>query len=128
MKTIRSRGVRLSFPGLGDPEKVQVIAFGDASHANLPSGASQGARVSERQWTRTSIHVAVKETESGHQKSVGIRDVADCGYTAAVIVKEVFAFTHKPMVKCFTDSQSLVDHPQTSHVFQSSKTQDCVGK
>ena len=42
VKTIKSRVVRLSFPSLGDPDKIQVITFRDNSHTNLPSGASQG--------------------------------------------------------------------------------------
>ena len=36
-------------------------------------------------------------------------------------MKEVFALSREPMVKCFTDSQSLVDHLQTSHVIQDSR-------
>ena len=42
IKTMKSRDVQLKFPNLGDPDKIEVIAFSDASHANLPSGASQG--------------------------------------------------------------------------------------
>ena len=32
----------LIFPPLGDPRYVKIVVYQDASHANLPNGASQG--------------------------------------------------------------------------------------
>ena len=45
IKVIKACDLRLSFPGLGDPAKISVAVFSDASHASLPSGASQGAHI-----------------------------------------------------------------------------------
>ena len=45
VKTIKDCDLRLSFPGLGDPVKISVVTFCDASHASLPSGASQGGYI-----------------------------------------------------------------------------------
>ena len=50
-----------------------------------------------------------------------LADAADAGPLTAVMVKEVFALSKEPKVTCFTDSQSLIDHLQTSHVIQDSR-------
>ena len=54
-------------------------------------------------------------------ETMELADAADAGHLAAVIVKEVFGLVDEPPVKCYTDSQSLIDHLQTSHVIQDSR-------
>ena len=128
VKTMKSRDVRLSFPGLGDIAKIQVMAFSDASHANLPSGASQGGfivflsgggRVLPFMWQSKKLNRVTKSPLAS--ETMELADAADAGHLAAVIVKEVFALSNEPNVKCFTDSKSLIDHLQTSHVIQDSR-------
>jgi len=43
IKHLKSEKVRLMFPILGNPELMEIVVYADASHANLPNGASQGA-------------------------------------------------------------------------------------
>ena len=122
VKTIKSRDVRLSFPSLGDLEKIRVLAFSDASHANLPSGASQGGfivflsgggRVLPFMWQSKKLNRVTKSPLAS--ETMELADAADAGHLAAVIVKEVFALSNEPTVTCFTDSRSLIDHLQPSH-------------
>ena len=128
VKTIKSREVRLSFPGLGEPAKIQVMVFSDASHANLPSGASQGGyivflsgggRVLPFMWQSKKLNRVTKSPLAS--ETMELADAADAGHLAAVIVQEVFALSNEPRVQCFTDSKSLIDHLQTSHVIQDSR-------
>ena len=128
VKTIKSRDVRLSFPSLGDPDKIQVITFSDASHANLPSGASQGGfivflsgggRVLPFMWQSKKLNRVTKSPLAS--ETMELADAADAGHLTAVIVKEVFALSTEPAVKCYTDSKSLIEHLKTSHVIQDSR-------
>ena len=43
VKRLQGNHVQLVFPELGDIRKLKVITSAEASHANLPYGASQGA-------------------------------------------------------------------------------------
>ena len=45
VKKLQSSTLRLVYPDLGNPGYLKVIVYGDATHANLPSGASQGAQI-----------------------------------------------------------------------------------
>ena len=128
VKTIKSRDVRLFFPCLGDPKKIGVISFSDASHANLPSGASQGGfivflcgnnKVLPFMWQSKKLNRVTKSPLAS--ETMELADAADAGHLAAVIVKEDFGLVDEPPVKCYTDSQSLIDHLQTSHVIQDSR-------
>jgi hypothetical protein len=46
IRKIKSQPACIKFPDLGDPEQFEVLIYSDAAHANLPSGASQGACIS----------------------------------------------------------------------------------
>ena len=54
-------------------------------------------------------------------ETMELADAADAGHLAAVMIKEVFALNNEPKVRCLTDSKSLIDHLQTSHVIQDSR-------
>ena len=43
IKKLQSSTLRLVYPDLGNPEYLKVVVYGDATHASVPSGASQGA-------------------------------------------------------------------------------------
>ena len=42
VKKLKDNDVHLIFPNIGQPHKWKIRTYGDAAHANLPSGASQG--------------------------------------------------------------------------------------
>ena len=44
VKKLQSSTLRLVYTDLGNPEYLKLIVYGDATHASLPSGASQGAQ------------------------------------------------------------------------------------
>ena len=44
MKKLQSSTLRLVYTDLGNPEYLKLIVYGDATHASLHSGASQGAQ------------------------------------------------------------------------------------
>ena len=128
VKTMKSRDVRLSFPGLGDPKQISVISYSDASHANLPSGASQGGyivflcgrgRILPFMWQSKKLNRVTKSPLAS--ETMELADAADAGHLAAVILKEAFALSNEPPVKCLTDSRSLIEHLETSHVIQDSR-------
>ena len=54
-------------------------------------------------------------------ETMELADAADAGHLAAVMIKEVFSLNNEPKVRCLTDSKSLIDHLQTSHVIQDSR-------
>ena len=128
VKTMKSRDVQLKFPNLGNPDKIEVIVYSDASHANLPSGASQGGFIvflsgngkgCPFMWQSKKINRVTKSPLAS--ETMELADAADAGHLTAVMVKEVFALNKEPKVTCFTDSKSLIDHLQTSHVIQDSR-------
>ena len=45
VKKLQSPTLRLVYLDLGNPEYLKVIVYGDATHANLPTRASQGAQI-----------------------------------------------------------------------------------
>ena len=128
IKVIKSCDLRLSFPGLGDPTKISVAVFSDASHASLPSGASQGGyivflvgkqRAVPFMWQSKKLNRVTKSPLAA--ETMKHAEAADAGYLAGQMVQEVFAVRDAPKVKCFTDSRSLIDHLGTSHVIQDSR-------
>ena len=44
VKKLQSSTLRLVYTDLGNPEYLKLIVYGDATHASLPSGTSQGAQ------------------------------------------------------------------------------------
>ena len=128
IKAIKACDLRLTFPGLGDPASISVEVFSDASHASLPSGASQGAyivflignqRTVPFMWQSKKLNRVTKSPLAA--ETMALAEAADAGYLASQIVKEAFAVAETPEVKCFTDSRSLIDHLATSHVIQDSR-------
>ena len=46
VKKLKSKRVDLKFPNLGNPNKLKVISYSDATYASLADGSSQGAFIS----------------------------------------------------------------------------------
>ena len=120
------KGTRLSvcFPNLGDVNKLRVIAYSDAAHANLPSGASQGgaiiflagnSRVAPITWQSKKLDRVTKSPLGA--ETMALAEAADTSVLIVKMVEEICK-TSLPPVTCLTDSQSLVDHISTSHVIQ----------
>ena len=72
IQKLQMTSVKLFFPKMRDISQVKVLTFADASHASLPSGASQGGLIVFYRmcWQGRSYHVAIQEIGSGGKESV----------------------------------------------------------
>ena len=116
VKKLQMTKQKLVFPPLGDPKKIRVICFQDASHANLPNGASQGGfvifmsgggRVAPISWSSKKLK-RVTKSPLASEASI-LTDAADAAFLVAKMVQEVFGLAQVPAVTCKTDSRSLWD-------------------
>ena len=124
VKKIKSADVSIHFPNLGEVDKLSVVAYSDAAHANLPSGASQGGqviflagneKVAPITWQSKKLDRVTKSPLGA--ETMALAEAADSSVLIVKMVEEILKTTLPP-VKCYTDSQSLVDHMATSHVIQ----------
>ena len=124
---MKSDKSHLAFPALGDPKNLKVIAYSDATHASLPSGASQGAlivflngngRVAPIMWQSKKLERVTKSPLAS--ETMALAEGADAGCLIAAIVKEVFGIP-APKVMCITDNKSITSHLQTSHVIRDTR-------
>ena len=125
-KTIRKmkrNKVALTFPDLGNPEDVKVLCYGDATHASLPTGASQGAylvfivgnsRAALLSWSSKKLHRVTKSPLASETLSLG--EAADAGYLIASMWQEVFGLISLPEIQCVTDNKSLDEMLKTTNV------------
>lgn len=113
----------LLFPPLGDPRNIEVLVYQDASHANLPNGASQGGlivflsgngRVAPLMWSSKKLK-RVTKSPLASEASI-LTDAADAGFLASKMVQELFGLMYVPCVTSKTDSKSLWDHLNTTKV------------
>ena len=128
LKKMKANTVCLKFPALGCKNKLEIVAYSDASHANLPSGASQGAiivflagnnSVAPIMWQSKKQSRVTKSPLAS--ETLALADLADAGYLVANIVQEIFGIRNRPNVICRTDSRSLTQHLETSHVIADSR-------
>ena len=124
IKKLKDNKLKLVFPNIGQPKKWKVITYGDAAHANLPSGASQGGtlvflegngRVAPIIWQSKKLNRVTKSPFAS--ETMAGAETADAGVLIAAMVTELFRIP-TPTVECWTDSKSLIDHLNTSHVIQ----------
>ena len=120
---IKSFDSKLVLPNLGEPEQMEVIAYTDASHASLPSGASQGAcivfasgngRAAPIQWQSKKLPRVSKSPLAAETQMIA--ETADAGFFAATMLKEVFAMVSLPAVHVLTDSKSFMDHLNSTNI------------
>ena len=118
---VKKDQVRIAFPDLGNPKYWEVLVYSDATHASLPSGASQGAyivfvkggrRVSPVVWKSKKLDRVTKSPLAS--ETMALAEAADSGYYVAAMLQEIFGV--KCPVKCFTDNKSLKDHLETSNI------------
>lgn len=124
IQKLQMTSVKLFFPKLRDISQVKVLTFADASHASLPSGASQGGlivfiecagKVAPIMWQSKKLDRVVKSPFAA--ETLAQADVADAGVLVAKMLEEMTGRT-KVIVKSLTDSQSLIDNLESSRVVQ----------
>jgi hypothetical protein len=127
VKKLKNSTLRMVFPNLGNPSQIRVVAYADASHANLPSGGSQGGtlvllegngKVAPIIWMSKKLNRVTKSPFAA--ETMAQAEAADAGVLIAKMIEEVFK-SATIQVECRTDSKSLIDHLQTSHVIQDSR-------
>ena len=124
IKKLKATNVKLKYPNLGDMNKLEVVTYADAAHANLPSGASQGGmiiflagngKIAPITWHSKKLDRVAKSPLAA--ETMAQAEVADTGVLISKMVEELYKIP-MPLVKCHTDSKSLVDHLGTSHIIQ----------
>ena len=123
IRRVKSQKSSIMFPNLGEPDQLEVIVYSDASHASLPSGASQGAcmlfvagnnRVAPIHWQSKKLARVPKSSLAA--ETLMIAEAGDNGVFTATMIKEVFSLPDMPTVRILTDSQSFLDNLQSTHV------------
>ena len=118
VKKLKGENVKVLFIGLQDISDIKVVVYADASHANLPSGASQGGTIAflECQGQMAPVIWQSKKTSRVPKSPFAAETMmaaegADAGVLVARMAEEIFALTEGSLkVECRTDSKSLIDH------------------
>ena len=122
VRKLKSRSGTIMYPNLGDPKSWEILVYTDASHGNLPSGASQGGciifitgngNVAPFHWQSKKLPRVAKSSLAAETQSIA--ESGDMASFAAEMIKEVFAI-ESPPVKILTDSKSFIDHLATKNI------------
>ena len=125
IRKLKKDNMRMCFPGLGNQNNMKIVAYGDGSHASLPSGASQGAnvifltgngRAAPVSWKSKKLDRITKSPLASEVMAVA--DAVDSGFLVASIVQEIFQLKKAPSIEICTDSKSLQEHLETKKVIQ----------
>ena len=125
IKTLKSVEVKLMFPGLGQPEQIKVVAYGDGSHNSLPNGDSQGGHIvflkggksiAPISWKSKKLERVTKSPLATEISAVA--DTADYAHLVASMLKEIFCLKKSPTVELVTDSKSLKDNLESTRVIE----------
>ena len=123
VKKVKNTAIRIVFPDLGNPEHWKILVYGDATHASLPSGASQGAYlvfidggkgIAPIAWRSKKLDRVTKSPLAS--ETMALAEAADAGHFVAAMIQEIFGLKQKCKVVCFTDNKSLKDHLETSNI------------
>lgn len=120
LKKLKMDECSVRFPCLGDPTKLKLVIFSDASHGNLPDGYSsaggfviflvgEDCKCCPLAWESKKIRRVVKSTLAA--ETLALVEAVDMGYYLQNILSEIL-FTHKisiPM-ECYVDNHSLWDN------------------
>ena len=111
------------YPDLGNPEYLKVIVYGDASHASLPSGASQGAQIVFMCGNDMAIPITWKSRKLERvtksqmaSETMALAESVDAGHFVLLVTKEIFGLKTAPRVICKTDNKSFEEHLKSSKV------------
>ena len=123
VKKLRADNLRIVYPCLGDVKLMKIIVYADGSHAALPSGASQGANIvfvsgngrsAPISWESKKLERVTKSPLATEISAVA--DAADHGHLVASMVKELYHLEKLPIIEVYTDSNSLKEHLETTHI------------
>ena len=128
IRKLKGNTSKLVYTDLGEPERMRILVYTDATHASLPSGSSQGGlivflagngRVSPIMWQSKKLTRVTKSPLAS--ETLELAEGADAGFLIAAMIKEVFNLTKLPEIICSTDSKSLTEFLKTSHVIQDTR-------
>ena len=120
VKKLRNDECFITFPPLGDPNNLRLVAFSDASHANLSDGVSSAGGFivflvnGENQccplaWGSKKIRRVVKSTLAAESLAM-VEAVDVCYYLAHILSEILFMNTKKVPIECYVDNHSLWDN------------------
>ena len=110
----------ITFQALGNPNKFKLMVFGDASHANLTNGSSQGAYIifvvgGERMcpivWKSKKLDRVTKSPLAS--ETMAVAEAADAGIYVKAAIDEIWRTACK--IEVYTDSDSLNKHISTTN-------------
>ena len=113
VKKLQSNSViKVKFPWLGRPDKLQVVVFSDATYGSLVDGASQGAylvfvqgesgKVAPISWQSKKLNRVTKSPLAS--ETLALCDGADAGYLIASHLIKLFRLKAFPEIHCFVDN------------------------
>ena len=126
-KTVRklknSNNVMIKIPNVRSFDEIEVLVHGDASHASLADGSSQGAfivfisgngKMAPVLWRSKKLKRVTKSPLASEILAVG--EASDAGVLIANVLKEVYMLKVMPKVTCYTDSKSMKDNLNTTNI------------
>ena len=121
---LKSKNLSLCFPNLGDPSKLKVLAYSDATYASLEDGSSQGGqiifvqgenkKIAPISWQSKKLERVTKSPLASETLALG--EAADAGFLVSSLVQEIFGLSKLPPVHCYTDNRSLTNALETSTI------------
>ena len=129
LRKLKNCELKLSFPPLGDPKELRVIAYSDATYGSLTGGASQGAFIVFVQggnglvapivWQSKKLERVTKSPLASEASAAG--EAADAGYFVACILSDIIKYRELRTVYCFTDNKSLVETVKSTKMHSNRK-------
>ena len=126
VRHLKSYDLKMRYPALGNVNEIEVLAYGDATHASLPSGESQGANiifmsggngnVAPVTWRSRKLERVTKSPLASEVSAVA--DSADSGHLVASMIRELFNLEKTPKIIVLTDSKSLQQHMESTRIIQ----------
>ena len=124
LRQLKSKDVSLKFSNLGDPKRLVVTSYSDATYASLPDGSSQGGvitfvegsngKVAPICWNSKKLTRVTKSPLAS--ETLALNEGADSGFFIASMLQEIFRMNSRPVVKCITDNASLTETLKTSTI------------
>lgn len=121
---LKSKKVCLRFPNLGDPDKLEVLVYADATYASLKDGCSQGGFIVFVKgidnlvipicWSSKKLNRVTKSPLAS--ETLALCEGADAGFLVSTMLQEIFQLSKLPKVICFTDNKSLNETLKTSTI------------
>ena len=136
LSKLKSQNVSLLFPDLGDPRRLKILAYSDATYASLEDGSSQGGvlvfvqgeneKVAPISWQSKKLERVTKSPLASEASALG--EAADAGFLVSSLVQEIFGLSSLPPVHCFTDNGSLTSALETSTIISDRRLRVDIGR